>query len=122
MVSSSFKERLGNVGNGMTGGTIVVQGDVGDDAGCAMKGGKSSSMVDALRPSRNALGFPHRNGIKQINKELAPFDTVLGTDVFCLESSSSVEFHIDNSIVSSGDLSSIAITPMDELLSSKTMT
>ena len=103
------------VGNGMTGGTIVVQGDVGDGAGCAMKGGKIIIDGRCPTPPQGTLLRPlTATELKQINKDLASFDTVLGTDAFCLESSGSVEYHIDNSTVSSGDLSSIAITPMEE--------
>ena len=115
MVSSSFKNGWQRAGNGMTGGTIVVQGDVGDGAGCAMKGGKIIIDGRCPTPPQGTLLRPlTATELKQINKELASFNTVLGADAFCLESSGSVEYHIDNSTVSSGDLSSIAITPMEE--------
>ena len=103
------------VGNGMTGGTIVVQGDVGNDAGCAMKDGKI--IIDGrcpTPPQGTQLRPLTATELKQINKELEGYDASLGSDAFCLESSGNVEYHVDNSTVSSGDLSSIAITPMDE--------
>ena len=52
-VSSSFKERLGTIGNGMTGGTIVGRGDVGD--GRSFKGGNIDGRCPT--PSRNACAL-----------------------------------------------------------------
>ncbi|MGA0380787.1 MAG: hypothetical protein ACO3NJ_08370, partial [Candidatus Poseidoniaceae archaeon] len=52
--------------------------------------------------------------LKEINGMIEIYSMKLGSDAFCLESNNSVEYHIDGSTVSSGDLSSIAITPMDE--------
>ena len=52
--------------------------------------------------------------LKEINAMLEIYNMNLGSDAFCLESNNSIEYHIDGSTVSSGDLSSIGITPMDE--------
>lgn len=103
------------VGNGMTGGTIVVQGNVENNAGCGMKGGMI--VIDGrcpTPPQGTKLRPLTKTELRNINASLDDFGISLGEDAFCLESSDEIEFHIDGSSVSSGDLSSIAITPMDE--------
>ena len=103
------------LGNGMTGGMIVVQGSVGNDAGCGMKDGQVIIEGRCPTPPNGTQIRPLTNAeLKKINKSLEAFGGTLGEDAFCLESSKNVEYHIDSSTVSSGDLSGIAITPMEE--------
>ena len=103
------------IGNGMTGGIIVVQGDVGNDAGCGMKGGMIIIEGRCPTPPQGTLLRPLTSKeLKEINGMIEIYNMNLGSDAFCLESNNSIEYHIDGSTVSSGDLSSIAITPMDE--------
>ena len=103
------------IGNGMTGGIIVVQGDVGNDAGCGMKGGMIIIEGRCPTPPHGTLLRPLTSKeLKEINGMIEVYNMTLGSDAFCLESNNSIEYHIDGSTVSSGDLSSIAITPMDE--------
>ena len=105
-------ERLGN---GMNEGIIVVQGDVGNGAGCAMKGGIIIIEGRCPTPPQGTQIRPlTASELKKINKELEAFDASLGTDAFCLEKSDAVGFDLDNAAVSSGDLSSIGITSMEE--------
>ena len=103
------------IGNGMTGGLIVVQGNVEENAGCGMKGGMIVIEGRCPTPPNGTILRPlTKTELKKVNTMLDDFGVTLGEDAFCLESSNAVEFHIDGSTVSSGDLSSIAITPMDE--------
>ena len=103
------------IGNGMTGGIIVVQGDVGNNAGCGMKGGMIIIEGRCPTPPQGTQLRPlTAKELKDINANIEDHNMILSNDAFCLESSNSVEYHIDGSTVSSGDLSSIAITPMDE--------
>ena len=103
------------VGNGMTGGIIVVQGDVGNNAGCGMRGGMVVIEGRCATPPQGTHLRPlTAKELKNINTKIETHNMKLSSDAFCLESSNSVEYHIDGSNVSSGDLSSIAITPMDE--------
>ena len=103
------------VGNGMTGGMIVVQGNVDKGAGCGMKGGKI--IIDGICPTppQGTLIRPLTNKeLKEANDLIKTQNASLSEDAFCLESNKNVEYHLDGSTVSSGDLSSIAITPMEE--------
>lgn len=103
------------VGNGMTGGMIVVKGNVEENAGCGMKGGMIVIEGRCPTPPNGTILRPlTKTELKKVNTMLDDFGVTLGEDAFCLESSNAVEYHIDGSTVSSGDLSSIAITPMDE--------
>ncbi|MBA4734817.1 MAG: hypothetical protein H2065_02365 [Candidatus Poseidoniales archaeon] len=103
------------VGNGMTGGTIIVQGDVGKGAGCGMKGGRIIIEGRCPTPPQGIQLRPlTAKELTELNKLLDEQGASIGNDALCLESSNSIEYHIDSSSVSSGDLSSIAITPMDE--------
>ncbi|CAI8278126.1 MAG: Uncharacterised protein [Euryarchaeota archaeon UBA443] len=103
------------IGNGMTGGMIVVQGNVGNDAGCGMKDGQIIIEGRCPTPPHGTQLRPlTASELKKINKVLDSHGASLGEDAFCLESSNNIEYHIDSSTVSSGDLSSIAITPMEE--------
>ena len=103
------------LGNGMTGGTIIVQGDVGKETGCGMKQGRIIIEGRCPTPPQGTQIRPLTTGeLKELNKHLEVHGTSIGKDALCLESNIGVEYHIDGSTVSSGDLSSIAITPMDE--------
>jgi len=103
------------IGNGMTGGIIVVQGDVGNNAGCGMKGGMIIIEGRCPTPPQGTQLRPlTAKELKDVNANIEDHNMILSNDAFCLESNNNVEYHIDGSTVSSGDLSSIAITPMDE--------
>ncbi len=103
------------IGNGMTGGIIVVQGDVGNEAGCGMKGGMIVIEGRCPTPPQGTQLRPLTSKeLKEINAMIDTHNIKLGNDAFCLESNDAIEFYIDGSTVSSGDLSSIAITPMEE--------
>jgi len=103
------------IGNGMTGGMIVVQGDVGNNAGCGMKGGMVIIEGRCPTPPQGTQLRPLTSKeLKDINSMIENHGMTLSNDAFCLESNNSIEYHIDGSTVSSGDLSGIAITPMDE--------
>ena len=103
------------IGNGMTGGTIIVQGDVGNNAGCGMKNGMIVIEGRCPTPPQGTQLRPlTAKELKDVNAKIDVHSMKLSNDAFCLVSSNNVEYHIDGSTVSSGDLSSIAITPMDE--------
>ena len=103
------------LGNGMTGGIIVVQGNVGEYAGCGMKDGQIIIEGRCPTPPHGTQLRPLTSKeLNSINKLLDAHGGSLGEDAFCLESSKNVEYYVDSSSVSSGDLSSIGITPMDE--------
>ena len=111
VVKGDVGQRLGN---GMTGGIIVVQGDVGNNAGCGMKGGMVIIEGRCPTPPQGTQLRPLTSKeLKDINSMIENHGMTLSNDAFCLESNNSIEYHIDGSTVSSGDLSSIAITPMD---------
>lgn len=105
----------GRIGNGMTGGIIVVQGDVGNNAGCGMRGGMIVIEGRCPTPPQGTQLRPLTGKeLDKINAEIEVHNMKLSNDAFCLESTNNIEYHIDGSTVSSGDLSSIAITAMDE--------
>ena len=92
------------VGNGMTGGTIIVQGDVGKGAGCGMKGGRIIIEGRCPTPPQGIQLRPlTAKELTELNKLLDNQGTSIGNDALCLESSNTIEYHIDSSSVSSGD-------------------
>ena len=91
----------------MTGGIIVVQGDVGNNAGCGMKGEWSSLKALSNTPQGTQLRPLTSKELKDINSMIENHGMTLSNDAFCLESNNSIEYHIDGSTVSSGDLSEL---------------
>ena len=103
------------VGNGMNGGLIIIQGDVEEDAGIGMKGGRIVIEGRCPTPPHGIRLRPLKaKELKEINDLLSEYDSVLSEDALCLEPSDEVVFEVQSNHVSSGDLSTIGLVPMDE--------
>ena len=103
------------LGNGMNGGLIVIQGDVEEDAGIGMKGGRIVIEGRCPTPPQGIRLRPLKaKELKEINALLSDYDAVLSDDALCLEPSDEVKLEVQSNHVSSGDLSTIGLVPMDE--------
>ncbi len=103
------------VGNGMNGGLIIIQGDVEEDAGIGMKGGRIVIEGRCPTPPHGIRLRPLKaKEMKEINALLSEYDSVLSEDALCLEPIDEVVFEVQSNHVSSGDLSTIGLVPMDE--------
>ena len=103
------------VGNGMNGGLIIIQGDVEEDAGIGMKGGRIVIEGRCPTPPHGIRLRPLKaKELKEINALLSEYDSVLSEDALCLEPIDEVVFEVQSNHVSSGDLSTIGLVPMDE--------
>ena len=103
------------LGNGMNGGLIIIQGDVEEDAGIGMKGGRIVIEGRCPTPPHGIRLRPIKaKELKDINALLSEHDAVLSDDALCLEPSDEVGFEVQSNHVSSGDLSTIGLVPMDE--------
>jgi hypothetical protein len=102
------------LGNGMNGGLIIIQGDVERDAGVAMKGGRIVIEGRCPTPPHGIRLRPLKpKELKEINSFLSEYDSVLSDDALCLEPSDEVTLEVQSNHVSSGDLSTIGLVPMD---------
>ena len=103
------------IGNGMNGGLIIIQGDVEEDAGIGMKGGRIVIEGRCPTPPHGIRLRPLKaKEMKEINALLSEYDSVLSEDALCLEPIDEVVFEVQSNHVSSGDLSTIGLVPMDE--------
>ena len=103
------------LGNGMNGGLIIIQGDVDGDVGIGMKGGRIIIEGRCPTPPHGIRLRPLKaKELKEINGVLSEYDSVLSDDALCLEPSDEIGLEVQSNHVSSGDLSTIGLVPMDE--------
>lgn len=95
----------------MTGGIIVVDGDIGNDPGAGMTGGKIIVNGRCPNPPEGVVLRPITDSeLVELNKEIDDKNFQIPNDSVCLESSGEQKNN-NHSVVSAGDLSMIGLVP-----------